>query len=392
MNLEPRRNQRQKRHLSRWGVFLLLGLFLLASIAGAAYYLFEPEQKANVSPDRMVALDKMNIMIMGVDSREDDVGRSDTLMVATVDPTNEKISILSIPRDTRVKIAGHGYDKINHAFAFGGHDLSKKTVEDFLNIPIDHYIVVDMQAFKRIINAIGGVDINVEKPMHYEDPWDDEGGLVINLTPGLQHMDGDTAIEYVRFRDEEGDIGRIGRQQKFMQAVLKKLSSTDMITKLPGIIKEISSAVKTDLSIPKMLSLAGILKTAHENRLTTEMVSGTPLFIDDINYWIPNILKLRETLAQTLGIDITPQMTAIMRREDEEYKASLPQITSGPVSRDKPLSSPTNPKEVTPPAKISSNKTSDNKQPSTTKPNSPTEVTKTNEPTKPSVPPVQKIQ
>jgi LCP family protein required for cell wall assembly len=392
MNLEPRRNQRQKRHLSRWGVFLLLGLFLLGSIAGAAYYLFEPEQKANVSPDRMVALDKMNIMIMGVDSREDDVGRSDTLMVATVDPTNEKISILSIPRDTRVKIAGHGYDKINHAFAFGGHDLSKKTVEDFLNIPIDHYIVIDMQAFKRIINAIGGVDINVEKPMHYEDPWDDEGGLVINLAPGLQHMDGDTAIEYVRFRDEEGDIGRIRRQQKFMRAVLKKLSSTDIITKLPGIIKEISSAVKTDLSIPKMLSLAGILKTAHENRLTTEMVSGTPLFIDDINYWIPNILKLRETLAQTLGIDITPQMTAIMRREDEEYKASLPQITSGPVSRDKPLSSPTNPKEVTPPAKISSNKTSDNKQPSTTKPNSPTEVTKTNEPTKPSVPPVQKIQ
>jgi len=392
MNLEPRRNQRQKRHLNHWGVFLLLGLFLLASIAGAAYYLFEPEQKAKVSPDRMVALDKMNIMIMGVDSRDDDVGRSDTLMVATVDPSNEKISLLSIPRDTRVKISGHGYDKINHAFAFGGHDLSKKTVEDFLNLPIDHYIVIDMQAFKRIINAIGGVDINVEKRMHYEDPWDDDGGLVINLAPGLQHMDGDTAIEYVRFRDEEGDIGRIGRQQKFMKAVLEKLSSTDIITKLPGIIKEISSAVKTDLSIPKMISLAGILKTAHENRLTAEMVPGTPLFIDDISYWIPNILKLRETLAQTLGIDVTPQMSALMRREAEEYTASLPQITSGPVSRDKPLSSPVNPKEATPPAKISSNKNSDTKPSGTTKPSPPTSVTKTNEPTKPSVPPVQKIQ
>jgi hypothetical protein len=122
------------------------------------------------------------------------------------------------------------------------------------------------------------------------------------------------------------------------------------------------------------------------------MVPGTPLFIDDISYWIPNILKLRETLAQTLGIDVTPQMTAIMRREAEEYTASLPQITSGPISRDKSLSSPVNPKEATPPAQISSNKNSDTKQPATTKPSPPTGVTKTNEPTKPSVPPVQKIQ
>ena len=158
-------------------------------------------------------------MLLGVDRRADDVGRSDTLMVASVDMDSHKAALLSVPRDTRVAIDGHGYDKINHAYAFGGHELSKSTVERLLGTHIAHYVIIDTKAFQRIIDALGGVDIDVDKRMHYEDPWDDNGGLVIDLYPGQQHLDGAKAIQYVRYRDGEGDIGRIGRQQKFMKAV-----------------------------------------------------------------------------------------------------------------------------------------------------------------------------
>ena len=146
------------------------------------------------------------VMVMGVDRRADDVGRSDTLMVAALDMDTSKAALLSIPRDTRVAIEDNGYDKINHAYAFGGHSLTQKTVENLLGVSMDHYILVDTKAFSRIIDAIGGVDLNVEKRMYYEDPWDDNGGLVIDLYPGEQHLDGDKAIQYVRYRD--GEAGR----------------------------------------------------------------------------------------------------------------------------------------------------------------------------------------
>ena len=158
---------------------------------------------------------KKNIVVLGVDERpsEEDTGRSDTLFVVMLDSDNNNVSLLSVPRDTRVKIPGYGWDKINHAFAFGGHKLTQQTTEELLGIRINNYVMIDFKGFKGLVDAIGGVDIEVEKPMSYYDEWD---GFTIDLAPGMQHMDGDKAIQYVRYRDEEGDIGRIRRQQKFL--------------------------------------------------------------------------------------------------------------------------------------------------------------------------------
>ena len=131
---------------------------------------------------------------------------------------------------------------------------------------MDHYIIVNTKAFPKLIDAIGGVDINVEKRMHYEDPWDDNGGLVIDLYPGEQHMDGEKAIQYVRYRDGEGDIGRIGRQQKFMKAVLEKLVSPAILPKLPEIVKTCSSVLKTDMSVTELLDFAQQMKSITASR------------------------------------------------------------------------------------------------------------------------------
>ena len=269
--------------------------------------------------------ERINIMLMGVDERNEDVGRSDTLMVASLDSNQDKVSLLSIPRDTRVKIKRHGYDKINAAYAYGGETLSKSTVESFLGIDINHYIIVNTSSFGKMIDAIGGVDIDVEKRMFYEDPWDDNGGLVIDLKPGLQHMDGKTAITYVRYRDEEGDAGRVRRQQTFMRACFDKLSDPSMMMKLPEIIQEARKAIKTDLSISEMITLAKTLKIADESTdgLKTGIVPGRWAYINGVSYLLPNIERLEEVVTDNLGID-SDKIDKHFEQIAYEYEGSVP--------------------------------------------------------------------
>ena len=315
-------------------IILLALCFIGAALAGAILAsstgLFDSDKpsKKNSKPanqeELIKATDKSIIMIMGVDKRKDDVGRSDTLMIATVDPNIDKATLLSIPRDTRVKIRGHGYDKINAAFAYGGVELAGSTVENFLGIDIDHYIMVDTNSFVKIIDAIGGVEIDVEKRMFYEDPWDDNGGLFINLYPGRQHMDGKTAVTYVRYRDAEGDIGRVRRQQAFMAACMAKVTSAEIVPRIPKIVREIIDAVETDMSLRQLLELAGSLKAAAQNGLDTDVVPGYPLFIDDISYWIPDVEELRISVADALGIKVDPRLRERFERDAREYRDSIP--------------------------------------------------------------------
>lgn len=327
----PPRHKKQTRRI--WPFLLLVVCFISSAVAGAMFASSSFENKTN--PDKKIeaviqeeglikAKDKTTVMIMGVDQRLDDVGRSDTLMIATLDPKKDQAALLSIPRDTRVKIKGRGYDKINAAFAYGGEKLAESTVESFLGIDIDHYVIINTNSFVRLIDAIGGIDINVEKRMYYEDPWDDNGGLVIDIYPGEQHMDGKKAVTYVRYRDEEGDIGRVRRQQEFMAACMEKITSPAIIPKIPSIISEIMDAVETDLSFREILGLAGALKDAQQNGLDMEMVPGRPLYIDGVSYWIPDVEMLRLSIADALGIHVDPQLRERFERAASEYKDSIP--------------------------------------------------------------------
>ena len=325
--IPPRHGRAKKKKTRIWPWVVVFLCFLGAAVAGAMFAsnsLLDRPVAEKVEEGLLMAKDKSTIMIMGVDEREDDVGRSDTLMIATVDPKKDQAALLSIPRDTRVKINGHGWDKINAAYAYGGEKLTQRTVEDFLGVNMDHYIIINTHAFQKIIDAIGCIDIDVEKRMYYEDPWDDDGGLVIDLRPGKQHMDGKTAVTYVRFRDEEGDIGRIKRQQKFMKACMDKITSPAIIPKLPSVIKEVLSSVKTDLSMRQLLEFAGTLKESQKNGLKTDMVPGRPLYISGISYWIPDVEKLRTTLASTLGISLSSSAKANLERAAHEYENSIP--------------------------------------------------------------------
>ena len=246
----------------------------------------------------------ISLMLMGVDERKDDVGRSDTLMFLNF--SDDRVSLLSIPRDTRVYIERRGYEKINAAYAIGGEELTRQTVEDFLGVGVDRYVKVDTHAFPKIIDELGGIDIYVERDMKYEDPWDDDGGLVINLRQGFQHLDGKAAVEFVRFRDSEGDVGRVRRQQAFMKALAEKITSPEIILKLPQILSVAVDAVETDLSLSEMLAIAGTLKSAEsEGNIQTGVVPGYLQYIDDVSYLVPDAERLGEVVMDNLKINST---------------------------------------------------------------------------------------
>ena len=244
------------------------------------------------------------IMLLGVDNRKDDVGRSDTLMILNL--SQDSASLLTIPRDTMVYIERRGYQKINAAYAYGGEKLARETVEDFLGIEIDHYVTINKSRFAEVIDAMGGVDIYVEREMHYEDPWDDDGGLVIDLKQGLQHLDGDTAIQFVRFRDSEGDVGRVRRQQAFMKACADRLSEPSMLIKIPELLGVAVKAIDTDLTSSEMLAAAGSLKNAEStSKIKTGVVPGWLQYIDNVSYLIPNAERLGAVMRDNLDFNVS---------------------------------------------------------------------------------------
>lgn len=303
---------------------LVLALILIAAASYWSYSFIDGDAPLdNLTREERLDL-KKNIVVLGVDERpsEEDTGRSDTLFVVMLDTDEDNVSLLSVPRDTRVKIPGYGWDKINHAFAFGGHKLTQETTEELLGIRINNYVMIDFKGFKGLVDAIGGVDIEVEKPMSYYDEWD---GFTIDLAPGMQHMDGEKAIQYVRYRDEEGDIGRIRRQQKFLRAVYDKVTSVEIISHLPALVKQANQMIDTDLSISDMMDLAQALHGMMEKHgsLHTATVPGLPEYIDGVSYWIPDITDLRQQMAEMQGAQMSDRFRRGAERMEAEYVRNL---------------------------------------------------------------------
>jgi len=183
---------------------------------------------------------RVNILVIGTDVTFGNrrqilpIARADSLLLASFDPATDKINALSIPRDTRAAIPGVGVTKINAAYAFGGPGLTIRTVEDLLGVKVDFYIKLGPKSFAKLVDAIGGVEIDVEKDMKYTDNW---ASLRINLKKGRQVLNGTQAEGYIRFRhDALGDIGRVERQQKILMALFHKLKNPTMVMRTPQLI------------------------------------------------------------------------------------------------------------------------------------------------------------
>jgi LCP family protein required for cell wall assembly len=252
----------------------------------------------------------INILILGSDQRTwDESGRSDVIILVNINPKTKKINLISIPRDSRVEIPGHGFNKVNAAYNSlfyndGGIKLSIKTIENLLGLPdgsISYFVVFNFDGFKKVIDALGGVTIDVTEPMHYHSKL---GDVNIDLEPGVQHLDGEKALEYARFRyDQYGDFtrtpdgkihGRVARQEKLIEALINQTKSLRTIWRLPQISNAISKAIYTNITPSQFTKLALLLKNDTAKDLNIVPFPGTDRYIDGISYVVPDYDKLKE--------------------------------------------------------------------------------------------------
>lgn len=242
--------------------------------------------------------DPFSVLILGVDEREGDRGRSDTMIVLTVNPTLNSIKMLSIPRDTRTEIIGRGtVDKINHAYAFGREEMSIETVEHFLDIPIDYFVKINMDGFKEIVNAVGG--ITVQNAFDFS-----EGGY--DFPKGEISLNGDEALVFVRMRyqDPNGDFGRQDRQRQVIQGVINKGASLSSLTRFSDIFSALGNNIRTNLTFDEMVD---IQKNYKETRHSIEQLQliGKGTTIKSIYYQIvpeEEQLRVQSELKAHLGL------------------------------------------------------------------------------------------
>jgi polyisoprenyl-teichoic acid--peptidoglycan teichoic acid transferase len=292
-------NKKGKKWLKVTGIILLVlliaggayGYTVFKSFKSAVDTMHEPvERKQSEKRTEPIVLEEQepfSVLLLGDDSRAGERGRTDTIIVMTVNPNNNSIKMLSIPRDTRTEIVGKGkQDKINHAHAFGGVEMTMNTVENFLDIPIDYYIKVSMGGFKDIVDAVGGVTVNNTLDFSYGNVHFPEGQITMN---------GEDALKFVRMRKEDprGDFGRNTRQRQVIEAVIKEGISLSSLTNYSNIFKAVGDNVKTNLTFEQMMDIQKNYKAAAANIQQME-ITGKGGKIDGIYYYqIPEAEKLR---------------------------------------------------------------------------------------------------
>jgi LCP family protein required for cell wall assembly len=295
MSTLPSRRERGRSDRKGWLFPTLLTLLLVVVIGGGwlaqAYFL----------PGRT-----QNILLMGVDQ---DGVRTDVLVLAHINPSEKKVSLLSIPRDTLVDIDCTGIkvcvtpDKMAHAHAYGGGPaLTIKTVEGFLGVKVDGYVKVNFDGFKGLVDGLGGVDLVIDKDMNYEDPYA-KPPLTIHFKgkPEPQHLDGKQALEYVRFRGSFGDIYRIEHTKNFFQAVATKARAAGAI-KLATLAPNMMKYVDTNVDLQTAIKLAKVASAIDMKQIRMETIPGTDFTMPDGRWvWLADkekTTKVRDELLE----------------------------------------------------------------------------------------------
>lgn len=263
----------------------------------------------------------VNVMLMGIKVTSSDVrdydaidrdgyhalvnsfeGLSDTMLMMRFDPRNERVAVMSIPRDTRTSVDGQT-TKINEANRDGGPALSAQAVSELMGgIAIDRYMRINVQGVEKLVDAIGGLKVNVPKDMKYTDH---SQHLYIDLKAGEQRLNGEQAMQFLRFRyDDNGDIGRVQRQQMLMRALVEQALNPATIARLPKILSVIQSHVDTNLSVEELVALVGYGAQSNRSNIQMLMLPGSFSSYEDydLSYWIPNYSEIDLLSEQYFGL------------------------------------------------------------------------------------------
>ncbi|MGG0657722.1 LCP family protein [Rummeliibacillus pycnus] len=302
--------------------FLILITLMLVSAGSYAFYLYKQGEKAaNKAFDKdntrvkselrdakvEPLKDNISILFVGIDDSEkreqgSDHSRSDSLMLATLNNKDKSVKLLSIPRDSYVYIPYVGRnDKITHAHAYGGTQATIDTVENLLDVPVDYYYRLNFDSFIQIVDALGGIEVNVPYEMHELDENDKR---TVNLKPGMQTLNGREALALARTRHQDNDIKRGERQQMILEAIIKKASSVSSLTKYDDILAAVGNNMKTNMTFGEMKSLAAYLKNGMPKvdslslKGYDDMSTGVYYYKLDTN----NLAEIKQTLQNHLGL------------------------------------------------------------------------------------------
>ncbi|MBW3491752.1 MULTISPECIES: LCP family protein [Bacillus] len=290
-------------------LFGSVGLYVLNSYTSlmGMYSGFSREKSKLRAADVEITKKPFTILIMGIEDYATDGqnGRTDSLMLATVNPNSKKVSLMSIPRDSRVKIVGKNKeDKINAAHAYGGVQMTIDTVEEFLKVPVDHYIKIDFQGFKGIVDAVDGITVDV--PFDFWERSDVDYYKKIQFKQGQQNLNGEEALAYVRMRkqDPNGDYGRAARQRQVLAAVAQKLNSASTVFKIKDLTKVVGKYIKTDIPISDGLALYNKISGFDPSTIQTLKIEGEDRKIGGIYYFLPDpnsVESVRNEIEKEIG-------------------------------------------------------------------------------------------
>lgn len=288
------RHKKKKKPMKLWLkiLFIVIAIIVLGTTA-YAYSIYHNAKKTvddkmheqvgaidiGITKKKLQSKEPLNILLLGVDAKEGESGRSDAMMVLTVDPKSDQMQLISIPRDTRVPIAGRdGEDKINHANAFGGHDMAVATVEDFLDIELDFYVSINMDGFEELVDQLDGITVMSERA------WSDEK---FSFSEGQIEMDGRETMGYVRMRkqDPEGDFGRTKRQRQVIQGIVDKGATVGSVTKINGLIDILGDNMATNMDFDDMKNLLADYRDTRKN-FTDYQMEGEGTNIGGVYYII----------------------------------------------------------------------------------------------------------
>lgn len=290
-----------------------VGLYMFNSYSSLMemYSGFTRDKSKLRAVDVEITKEPFSVLIMGIEDYATDGqnGRTDSLMFATINPKTKNVSLMSIPRDSRVTIAGKNKkDKINAAHAYGGEKMALDTVENFLRVPVDHYVKIDFKGFKGIVDAVGGITVDV--PFNFEERSDIDYYKLIQFKQGQQELNGEEALAYVRMRkqDPNGDYGRAARQRQVLAAVVHKLNSASTVFKIKDLAEVVGKYVKTDIPVSDGLALYNKLSGFDPSNIKTIKLEGEDKKLNDIYYFIPDemsVQNVRNEILKNLGQDKT---------------------------------------------------------------------------------------
>jgi LCP family protein required for cell wall assembly len=230
-------------------------------------------------------------------------GNTDSILFARLDPPHQQLRVLSIPRDTRVRIPGHGTFKINAANPYGGPALAELTVSNFLGVTPQRYVLLNTRAVVQLVDAMGGVNVNVPKRMDYDD---NAGRLHIHFKRGVQFMHGQQAQEFLRFRhDDKADIGRVERLQAFFQAALAQYLTPLNMLKTPHLLAVAQENMESDMNLAEMLAVASWAQRLGHGGVSFGMVPGEAAYVGKVAYWLPSERGTKAAVAKLMGVGLS---------------------------------------------------------------------------------------